>query len=77
SSDYSFDKPDFNAFYFISNLVIRWEYLPGSSVYLIWSQNREDSQSQGVFSPADDLEHLSTIYPHNVFMIKLSYRLGL
>ncbi|MHC1778149.1 MAG: DUF5916 domain-containing protein [Lentimicrobium sp.] len=77
TSDYSFDRPDFNAFYFISNLVIRWEYLPGSSVYLVWSQNRSDYQSQGVFSPADDFEHLSTIYPHNVFMIKVSYRLAI
>ncbi len=77
TADYSFDRPDFNAFYFISNLVIRWEYLPGSSVYLVWSQNRSDYQSQGVFSPADDFEHLSTIYPHNVLMIKISYRLGL
>jgi hypothetical protein len=76
TSDYSFDKPDFNAYYFISNLVIRWEYLPGSSVYLVWSQNRSDYQSQGVFSPTDDLDHLSTIYPHNVFLIKVSYRLG-
>jgi hypothetical protein len=77
TTDYSFDKPDFNAYYFISNLVIRWEYLPGSSVYLVWSQNRTDYQSQGVFNPTDDLEHLSTIYPHNVFLIKVSYRLGL
>jgi hypothetical protein len=76
TSDYSFDKPDFNAYYFISNLVIRWEYLPGSSVYLVWSQNRTDYQTQGVFNPSDDLNHLSTIYPHNVFMIKVSYRLG-
>ena len=74
--DYSFDKPDFNAFYFISNLVIRWEYLPGSSVYLVWSQKRSDNQSLGNFRPGPDMEHLSTIYPQNVFLIKVSYRLG-
>ena len=75
--DYTFDKPDFNAFYFISNLVVRWEYLPGSSVYLVWSQNRSDNTSTGEFRPAPDMEHLSFIYPHNVFLIKVSYRLGL
>ncbi len=74
--DYSFDKRDFNAFYFISNLIIRWEYLPGSSVYLVWSQKRSDYQSLGTFRPGPDMDHLSTIYPHNVFLIKVSYRLG-
>lgn len=77
TTDYTFDKPDFNAFYFISNLVVRWEYLPGSSVYLVWSQNRSDSESIGTFRPGPDMEHLSTIFPHNVFLIKVSYRLGL
>lgn len=77
TADYTFDKPDFNAFYFLSNLVIRWEYLPGSSVYLVWSQNRSDSQSYGTMRMGSDFEHLSAIYPHNVFLIKVSYRLGL
>jgi len=77
SADYSFYKPDFNAFYFLSNLVIRWEYRPGSSVYLVWSQNRSDGLSIGQFHPGLDLDHLTTIYPHNVFLIKVSYRLGL
>ena len=39
-TDYSFDKEDFNVQEFLSNLVIRWEYSPGSSVYLVWSQTR-------------------------------------
>jgi len=34
--DYSFYKPDFNFKQFKSNLVIRWEYLPGSILYLVW-----------------------------------------
>lgn len=77
TTDYSFDRPDFNAFYFISNLVIRWEYLPGSSVYLVWSQNRSDFTGAGNFRPGPDFQNLSTIVPHNVFMIKVSYRFSL
>ena len=38
--DYGFDKPDFNVKEFLSNFVLRWEYNPGSSVYLVWSQTR-------------------------------------
>lgn len=75
--DYTISRPDFNAFYFISNLVVRWEYLPGSSVYLVWSQNRSDSGSRGVFRPGRDFDHLSTIGPDNVFLIKVSCRLAI
>lgn len=37
--DYYFGKPDFNVKTFLSNLVLRWEYLPGSTVYLIWAHH--------------------------------------
>ncbi len=42
TTDYSFDKKDFNVQEFLSNLVVRWEYSPGSSVYLVWSQTRSN-----------------------------------
>jgi len=32
-TDYTFDQPDFNKFDFNSNLVIRWEYMPGSTFF--------------------------------------------
>ena len=35
--DYKFENPDFNFNEFLSNLVLRWEYLPGSALYLVWS----------------------------------------
>ena len=47
TTDYSFDKNDFNVQEFLSNLVIRWEYNPGSSVYLVWSQNRSSNNNTG------------------------------
>ncbi len=75
--DYTFDNPNFNIFDFNSNLVIRWEYNPGSTVYLIWSQNRNNSISDGNFSVKNDSKELFSIYPHDVFLIKLSYRFGL
>jgi hypothetical protein len=79
SVDYSFDKTDFNVQEFLSNMVLRWEYNPGSSVYLVWSQTRSSS---GTESPdlANDLGNLfdaSDNKPHNVFLIKFSYRFGL
>ncbi|MDA9929587.1 DUF5916 domain-containing protein, partial [Flavobacteriaceae bacterium] len=38
SSDFSFSDPDFSFVQFRSNLVMRWEYIPGSELFLVWSQ---------------------------------------
>jgi hypothetical protein len=75
--DYSFDNPDFNFRQFRSNLVIRWEYLPGSTLFLVWSQGRTSSASDGNFSYGNDMKDLFTVQPHNVFLLKLSYWLPL
>ena len=40
---YSFGNPDFSFRQFRSNLVLRWEYRPGSSLYVVWSQGRTDA----------------------------------
>ncbi|VBB45742.1 conserved exported hypothetical protein [uncultured Paludibacter sp.] len=73
-ADYSFDKPDYNAYFFLSNLVYRWEYKPGSTLYLVWSQGRDNYINRGVFSTGKDLKDVFSIYPNNVFLIKWSYR---
>jgi hypothetical protein len=44
---FSFRNPDFNSFSFRSNLVIRWEWQPGSTIFLVWQQNRDDFCSGG------------------------------
>jgi hypothetical protein len=77
STDYTFDQPNFNVYDFNANLVIRWEYLPGSTLYLVWSQNRNTSDSNGNFSLNQDTKTLFDTYPKDVVLIKLSYRFGL
>jgi hypothetical protein len=80
STDYSFDNRDFNFQEFLSNLVIRWEFNPGSSVYLVWSQTRSSSGDSGTLDIINDLGNLFTTAdnkPHNVFLIKFTYRFGL
>jgi hypothetical protein len=75
--DYTFDKPDFNVREFLSNFVLRWEYNPGSSVYLVWSQTRSNQNNSGTMNYSNDMEELFKEKPHNVFLIKFSYRFGL
>jgi hypothetical protein len=78
--DYSFDNNDFNFQEFLSNLVVRWEYNPGSTLYLVWSQTRSFSNESGkmdYFNNIGDLFNRDNNIPHNIFLIKFSYRFGL
>ena len=77
SPDYSIDYPDFNFKEFKSNLVARWEFRPGSIVYLVWSQGRSGSDSYGDLQLDRDFSNLYDVQPNNVFLIKFSYRFGL
>lgn len=76
-STLSFSNPDFKVFEFRSNLVIRWEYIPGSAAYLVWSQGRigDDISGESEFGP--DIDRLFSIEPHNVFLLKLTYRISI
>jgi len=71
--DYAFEKPDFNFLQFRMNLVVRWEYIPGSTLYLVWSQGRTRSSSLGDFSFREGIRDLFSVHPHNVFLVKFSY----
>lgn len=76
--DARFDQPDFNVFDFNSNLVIRWGFLPDSTVYLVWSQSRFEYFNIGNFDLGEDIKTLFLeTYPKNIFLIKFSYRFGL
>ena len=78
-TDYSFENNDFKKQEFLSNFVIRWEYNPGSTVYFVWSQTRS-SEGSGRLDYFNDMANLfegSDNTPHNVFLVKFSYRFGL
>lgn len=76
--DYRFSNPDFTVSEFLHNLVVRWEFLPGSTAYLVWSQTREYSTGDGMFDLGSQAEGLfADTKPHNVFLVKFSYRFGL
>jgi hypothetical protein len=70
--DYSFSNPNFNFRQFRSNLVLRWEYSPGSTLYVVWSQDRTNEVEQGDFNFGRDMDDLFRVAPHNVFLVKFS-----
>ncbi len=73
-ADYSFDKPDYNFQQFRSNLVFRWEYSPGSLLYLVWSQGRTNDVSDGNFDYINDIKNLFKGSAQNAILLKFSYR---
>jgi hypothetical protein len=76
--DYNFDNPDFTFDEWLSNLVIRWEFLPGSTAYLVWSQTRDYYDAAGTFEVWDSMNGMFTDEKaNNTFLIKFSYRFGL
>ena len=73
---YAFGNPDFEFRQFRSNLVARWEYRPGSLLYVVWSQDRTDEELFGK-SLTSSLDQLRMAPAANVFLVKLSYWFGL
>ena len=72
--DYSFENPDFSYVQFNSNLVLRWEYIPGSELFLVWSQGVTSSvsSSNGLFEGFET--GILDERPQNIFLLKATYR---
>ena len=72
----SLGTPDFNLRLFNSNVVLRWEYRPGSALFLVWSQARSHSDETGAFDLDGDARVLFGAPATNVFLVKFSYWLS-
>ena len=72
--EFSIENPDFSFMQFRSNLVVRWEYIPGSEIFLVWSQG-----TTGTGDPNKQLfpnleQNLFSEKARNIFLIKYTYR---
>jgi hypothetical protein len=66
-------NPDFNFKSLRGNAVLRWEYLPGSTLYLVWTQRRSDVENTGEFQFNRSFENLWSLKPDNIIMIKATF----
>jgi len=73
-ADYGFGDPDFNVVQFRSNFVMRWEYIPGSTLFAVWSNNGSyfDQSDRNGFRNLSS--QLSGLKGTNTFLIKYTYR---
>ena len=76
-TNFSLGMSDFNYKQFNSNLVLRWEYQPGSTLFLVWSQGRTDFVEEGIFAVRDDMNKLFSRAADNIFLVKASYLFSL
>ena len=59
---------------FNSNAVVRWEYRPGSTLFLVWQQGRvNDRVNRPGFEFARDYRDLFRAHPDNTLLLKLAY----
>ncbi len=74
TEDYTFDKPDFSFVQFRSNLVARWEYIPGSEIFLVWAQGVVGSEDPGERLGSSLRNQVLNQKKDNTFLIKVTYR---
>ncbi|HVR40463.1 MAG TPA: DUF5916 domain-containing protein, partial [Thermoanaerobaculia bacterium] len=69
----TFANPDFNFRSVKGNAVVRWEFRPGSALYVVWNENRSDDAIEGDFRFRRDLRAIPNAPSRDVFLVKISY----
>jgi hypothetical protein len=67
------DDPNFSLASLRGNAVLRWEYFPGSTLFLVWTQTRSDTETIGSFRTGRAFNRLWGADADNIFMVKISY----
>ena len=58
-------------------VLLRWEYRPGSTLYLVWTRSGASSLTRGAIDFGDDARALLRGSSENIFLVKVNYWLGL
>ena len=71
------DPGGFNFKQFQSNVVFRWEYRPGSTLFVVWNEGRQGYlPALGTQDFQGDVRELMRLHPANTFLVKMSYWLN-
>ncbi len=77
ASAFSFSNPDFNFKSLRGNIVLRWEFSPGSVFYLVWTHGQTNDNNPGDFSFGRDIKNLWNTASDNILLAKFSYWLNM
>lgn len=75
--DFPFYFKDLNYKVMNTNVVVRWEFLPGSTVFFVWTHMKQDVNNVYFTNLRNDISNIFKIFPNNVLLIKLNYWFGL
>jgi hypothetical protein len=76
-SAFTLRNVDFNVLSFRSNLVLRWEWRPGSTLYLVWQQDRSSREAIGATASPGDLFDAFSAPGRNFLAVKASFWLSM
>ncbi len=76
TADFTVENPDFDFLQFRSNLVMRWEYKPGSTLFLVWNKELTDDPQTDRFSFSESIRNFldPDSKAHNILLLKFTYR---
>ena len=70
---FTLSDPDFNVLSLRTNVVLRWEWNPGSTLFFVWQQNRRAAETLGDPVRVGDLRHTTRARGDNFLSVKVSY----
>lgn len=73
---FSIGQPDFTVASLRGNAILRWEFSPGSALFLVWTQDRTIQNAEGDFRPRHAFNTLFDAPGRNVLLVKMSYWMG-
>ncbi len=73
SADIEIGNPNFRFLSFRSNAVLRWEYRPGSALFVVWQHGRTGFANNGRFDFTQGVGDLFRQPGENTFLVKLNY----
>jgi len=77
AAPFSFPDPSFTFRSLRGNAVLRWEYHPGATLYLVWTRSASSVLSRGAIDFGEDARSLLRGPSTNIFLVKMNYRIGL
>ena len=73
AGSFSFGDPDFNLRSVRGSAVVRWEFRPGSALFVVWNENRAETADVGDFRIRRDFQGILDAPSEDVFLVKVSY----
>jgi len=72
--DYTFNKPDFSFVQLRTNLVARWEYIPGSELFFVWARGGSTYNDPSTSLGRSLRDQVTNNKLEDTFLIKATYR---